>query len=65
MTTFLVCRECGNFEPISQNTKFDPCLGCGAPRYAETEAGEHVVVWSANADPLNFDLPVYATKPVE
>jgi predicted nucleic-acid-binding Zn-ribbon protein len=51
MATWLVCKECGVKEWLQPHTPLTHCPKCRAPRFAEDDAGQPMVLWSAPLDP--------------
>lgn len=44
--TWLVCKTCGEKELVQEHTEFLHCKKCAEPRYAETDSGVPMVVFS-------------------
>lgn len=53
---YLVCKCCGRKELITNDTVFRDCSLCKAPRYAEDEKGNALIVFTKIDNPLSWDL---------
>lgn len=54
MVTWLVCKTCGEKEWLQSHTPIVHCKKCGAPRYAENDEGQPMILWSHPVDPAKW-----------